>query len=171
MIFQKTRRLFACKELTDCKAASTSTYDVRGQSAYTVGRQCARTVRGQIAYDVLCPHLLGVSSQSSHVVEWSCSWNVCSIYIFNEKKEAVKICETFLDAALVQPSWFLRWRPSLLGCCNFFMFCPKLTFEIADFFSTSVVLISYFFLQENPSHHLFYYGFCSRHSAHPINMH
>jgi hypothetical protein len=35
-------------------------------------------------------------------MEERCRWNVCGIHIFKEKKETAKICETFMDAVLVQ---------------------------------------------------------------------
>jgi hypothetical protein len=70
-----------------------------------------------------------------------------------------------------KPSWFLRGKPPLIGCYNFFMLPPELNFENRDFFSTSIVLISYSFLQENQSHHFFYYGFYSRHNGHTISRH
>lgn len=59
-----------------------------------------------IAHYVLFSHLFGMFGQSSHVMERRCSWNVCGTPIFNERKETAKICEVFMDAALVQ-----RWSP------------------------------------------------------------
>jgi hypothetical protein len=44
-----------------------------------------------------------------------------------------------------KPSWFLRGKLRLIGCYNSFMLPRELTFENRDFFSTSIVLISYFF--------------------------
>ena len=41
-----------------------------------------------------------MSTQSSHLTEWSCSWNVCRICIFNKKKG--KKMWNFLDTTLVQ---------------------------------------------------------------------
>jgi hypothetical protein len=74
--------------------------------------QCPRTVRVQIAYSALCSHLIGRPIEASHVMEWGCSWNVCGMYVCNEKKGTAKICETFVDEALVQRCRSARTRPS-----------------------------------------------------------
>jgi hypothetical protein len=51
-------------------------------------------------------------------MSWSCRWNVRDIYICNEKKETVKICETFLDKVLVTRRCSVRKKSSSLVQCR-----------------------------------------------------
>jgi hypothetical protein len=44
-------------------------------------------VRGQTAHNVLCVPLIGVSSQSHHIVEYSWRWNVWRIYSYASHKD------------------------------------------------------------------------------------
>ena len=79
---------------------------VRVRSEYTL-------ISFHMAHHILFPHTFGVSSQSSHVMEERCRWNVCGIHIFKEKKGTAKICGTFMDAALVQQWSSGRKQPYL----------------------------------------------------------
>jgi hypothetical protein len=115
--------------------------------------------RTKSADGVLCPHLLGVSSQTSHIVEWNCSWNVCGFCIFNEKKETGITCVTCLDAALVlrwtsarkQPSVrvkYRRWFRIQEYRIYFIEFGVGSEFLLRDFLITSVRIVGQSYIQQ-----------------------
>jgi hypothetical protein len=142
-------------------------------SADSLRARSADSVRGLFAYrshTVLCVHTCLACLVNHAISSNEVAAGVCAGYMsIMRRKKRPKHAKRFWTRRLFSPLGFLE-DPVFLDPTTFYAL-SETDFDIADFFlSTSVVPISYFLaIKSIPS--LFYYGCCSRHNAHPVNMH